>query len=593
MEIRRTILIAAIAVVTYLIFITWQQQFSIENGKPQQAASAQHPQQSSKFSSVPSDNNLAVAGETPHLEDTEKARDNHSGDAKKTAPNKVIQGANKSADDNYIHVETDVLRLAIDPKGGDIVSLDLPAYPAHINTPGQPFTLLSDDASMVFEAQSGLIGPNGTDTSKGRPLYKSTSKNYQLKKGSDELTVDLVTRQAGGITIIKRYVFTRGRYLVKVENLVSNQSGKVWKGAFYGQLKRDDSKDPSLNGKGLSHMSTYLGGAYYSADGKYEKLKFDTIKEDSFNMHRKGGWIAFSQHYFLTAWIGGTNETNQYSAVSRQNQEGKEFYFLRFISPMKVVSSGQTAAFTSELYAGPKIERKLASISPDLGMTIDYGWSWFIAEPIFAVLVFLESGEFKLFGHHFNLGTGVGNWGVAIILLTVLIKLLFFRLSASSYHSMAKMRKVAPEMQRIKEQFKDDRQKQSAEMMKLYKREKINPIGGCLPMVIQAPVFIALYYVLLYSVELRQAPFFGWIKDLSVMDPYFILPIIMGVAMFFQMQLNPTPADNTQARLMKWMPVGFTVFFLWFPSGLVLYYVTNNILSIAQQYWITRKIHAI
>lgn len=557
MEIRRTLLMAAIAIVAYFMFVSWQRDFS-----PDKAAASAQPQNTAVTHSVPT---------APQQ------------------PGQVITVENPSGG-QQIQVTTDVMNLVIDTRGGDIVSLNLPKYPLHVDTPDKPFPLLADSKALEFEAQSGLIGPNGTDTGKSRPLYHSDKLSYQLADDSNTLVVTLTLPKANGITISKRYTFTRGSYQVKVQNDVVNQSSKNWQGAFYGQLKRDGSEDPSISGKGFSTMSTFLGGTYYSAENKYEKLKFDTFKDEPLKLERKGGWIALSQHYFLTAWIGNDKQTNSYSTFYKTDDADKPFYFLRYISPLQNVAAGDTGHFNAIFYAGPKQQDKLASISPGLGLTIDYGWSWFIAEPIFAVLVFLESGRFNLFGHHLNLGTGVGNWGIAIILLTLIIKLLFFRLSAASYKSMAKMRKAAPEMTRIKEQYKDDRQKQSQEMMKLYQKEKINPIGGCLPMVIQAPVFIALYYVLLYAVDLRQAPFYGWINDLSVMDPWFILPLLMGASMFIQMQLNPTPADNTQAKVMKWMPVAFTAFFLWFPSGLVLYYVTNNILSIAQQYWITRKI---
>lgn len=558
MEIRRTLLMAAIAIVAYFMFVTWQHDFAPEKTT---AAVAQSTASTTSDNTVPQ---LATANPQPQV-------------------------TSQSTAGKLIQVHTDVMNVVIDTRGGDIVSLDLTQYPLHAETPDKPFPLLAHTQQLTFEAQSGLIGPNGTDGAT-RPLYQSDKSDYQLADQADSLVVTLALPTQQGVSISKRYTFTRGSYQVKVENVVDNQSTKPWQGAFYGQLKRDGSEDPSISGKGFSTMSTFLGGAYYSAENKYEKLNFDSFKGEPLKLERKGGWIALSQHYFLTAWIGDAKQNNSYSSFYKGGDAANPYYFLRYISPVQTAAPGETIRFDASLYAGPKQQDKLDAVSPGLGMTIDYGWSWFIAEPIFAVLVFLESGRFNLFGHHLNLGTGVGNWGLAIILLTLIIKLLFFRLSAASYRSMAKMRKVAPEMQRIKEQYKDDRQKQSAEMMKLYQKEKINPIGGCLPMVVQAPVFIALYYVLLYAVDLRQAPFYGWITDLSVMDPWFILPLLMGASMFIQMQLNPTPADNTQAKVMKWMPVAFTVFFLWFPAGLVLYYVTNNILSIAQQYWITRKI---
>lgn len=584
MEIRRYVLMAALAVVAYFMFLSWQNDFSAKPQTQQQIVSQQ--QQNAGQINVPDASQL-VAEKTATDSATTKSATTDSATTTVVADTTTPSVANKS---NLIHVTTDVYQLAIDPRGGDIISLYLLDYPIQQSTPNQPFPLLAHSASLIFEAQSGLIGPDGTDTGKSRPLYQAKKSHYTLQKGQDKLVVNLTLPQHDGVTITKQYVFHRGSYQIKVANKIQNQSGSPWKGAFYGQLKRDGSDDPS-SGSGFA-VRSYLGGAYYSKDNEYEKLDFDDIRDESskFHLQRQGGWFGLSQHYFLTSWIGDADKTNTYSSSYTKTGPETGFYYLRYISPVKTIAPGETATFDTRLYAGPKLQDRLADIAPGLGLTIGYGWSWFIAKPIFAVLVFLESGQFNLFGQHFDLGFGVGNWGVAIILLTIIIKLLFFRLSATAYRSMAKMRKVAPEMKRIKEKHKDDRQKQSQAMMKLYQKEKINPIGGCLPMVIQAPVFIALYYVLLYSVELRQAPFIFWIHDLSMKDPYFILPILMGAAMFFQMRLNPTPADNTQAMVMKWMPVGFTVFFMWFPSGLVLYYLTNNLLSIAQQYWITKKI---
>lgn len=580
MEIRRTFLLVAIAIVGYLMFLNWQQEFG-EGKKTTKATTQQQVQEprNNEVDSFPTEADIArYQGDTP-----ETAQPEATVETATVAPSQQsVKG--------QILVETDVMQLIIDPRGGDIVSAKLKNYPIDIEDPDVPFQLLNDNPQGIeLTLQSGLIGKNGTDTSNNRPVYQAEQTVYELEKGKKELLVELVTQQEQ-VKITKRYTFIRDSYQVKIDNLVENNSTEDWTGAFYGQIKRDNSGDPSLGGKGFTHLATYLGGAYLSQDDKYEKLKLDDIKGANFKIERDGGWIAMSQHYFLTAWLGGETQKNTYSAIAKGGNGDKDFYFFRYISPVQTAKPGSLINFESSVYVGPKIQRDLEAINPSLARTIDYGWSWFIAKPIFSVLVFLQSGEMTLFGKHLDLGTGVKNWGAAIILLTIIIKLLFFRLSASAYRSMAKMRKVAPEMKRIKEQHKDDRQKQSQAMMKLYQKEKINPIGGCLPMFIQAPVFIALYYVLLYSVELRQAPFAGWIQDLSVMDPYFILPIVMGAAMFLQMQLNPAPADPMQAKIMKWMPVGFTFFFLWFPAGLVLYYVTNNILSIAQQYWITRKI---
>ena len=473
------------------------------------------------------------------------------------------------------------------PAGGDIVRLALPEYPNHADTPDQPFVLLEQDSNRTYVAQSGLVGRNGTDSSAGRPQWSASQDSFRLADGEKELNVDLALTQDNGVEIIKRYTFERGSYLVRVSHIVRNHSSEPWSGALYGQIKRDGSDDPGLSKQGFVPMPTYLGAAYWDSEKPYNKLDFDDMQEKPLDLSVTGGWLAMVQHYFVSAWVPEANQKNHYSSVYLKNRNQ---YLLRFVSPTAQVAPGEEKVLYAEFYAGPKQQDNLEAISPGLNMTVDYGWLWFISQPIFSLLVFLQSGEVSVFGMDIDIGAGVGNWGVAIILLTFIIKAIFFKLSATSYRSMAKMRKVAPEMQRIKEQNKNDKQKAQMETMKLFQREKINPLGGCLPMLVQMPVFIALYYVLLESVELRQAPFFLWINDLSVMDPYFVLPILMGASMFLQTRLNPTPADPMQAQVMKWMPVVFSVFMLWFPAGLVLYWLTNNLLSIAQQWVITRKI---
>ena len=572
MEIQRALVITGIAVVSYLMIQAWQRDYA-------NPATPTPVEQVADANSLPGDDLPA-----PQVDDG-------------TVPDAPAETAQAPvADDtpavvapsaSLIDVSTDVLRVEIDPQGGDIVRLSLPEYPNHVDTPDQPFVLMQQTAGMTYVAQSGLVGKNGTDSSAGRPLWSSSQANYSLQKGNDELTVDLSLTQENGAEIIKRYTFERGSYLVRVSHIIRNNGKSDWSGSLYGQIKRDGSEDPGTSHQGLVPMPTYLGAAYWDSEKPYNKLKFDDIQETPLNLTVEGGWIAMVQHYFVSAWVPDRQQRNHYSSVYLPKRDQ---YLLRFVSPTVSVAPGEEKALYAEFYAGPKQQDNLAAISGGLDMTVDYGWVWFIAQPIFALLIFLQSGQVSVFGMDIDLGAGVANWGVAIILLTFIIKAIFFKLSATSYRSMAKMRKVAPEMQRIKEQHKNDRQKAQMETMKLFQREKINPLGGCLPMLVQMPVFISLYYVLLESVELRQAPFFLWINDLSVMDPYFVLPILMGASMFLQTRLNPTPADPMQAQVMKWMPVAFSVFMLWFPAGLVLYWLTNNILSIAQQWVITRNI---
>jgi len=574
MEIQRALVITGIAIVSYLMIQAWQQDYA----NPTQPAPVEEVAQSAQG------NGDGLDLPSPQADEVDNGIPSAQSE-RVEAPSS--ESTETTARQERIRVNTDVLRVEIDPQGGDIVRLALPEFPHHVDTPDQPFVLLEQDASRTYVAQSGLIGKNGTDSSAGRPLWSAAKQSYQLDEGTQELNVDLTLRQDNGAELVKRFTFERGSYLVRVSHIVRNQGNSEWSGALYGQIKRDGSEDPGLSNSGFIPMPTYLGGAYWDSEKPYNKLDFEDMSENPLDLTVQGGWLAMAQHYFVTAWVPDAQQKNHYSSV---HLEKRGQYLLRFVSPTLKVAPGEEKVLYAEFYAGPKQQDKLEAISPGLNMTVDYGWLWFISQPIFALLVFLQSGEVSVFGMDIDIGMGVGNWGVAIILLTLIIKAIFFKLSATSYRSMAKMRKVAPEMQRIKEQNKNDKQKAQMETMKLFQREKINPLGGCLPMLVQMPVFIALYYVLLESVELRQAPFFLWINDLSVMDPYFVLPILMGASMFLQTRLNPTPADPMQAQVMKWMPVVFSVFMLWFPAGLVLYWLTNNILSIAQQWVITRKI---
>lgn len=474
-------------------------------------------------------------------------------------------------DSRQIFVTTDVMKMRIDLAGGDITEVALLDYPARLENPDVPFLLLEDNERRTYVAQSGLIGPGGIDN-EGRARFSSASDRYQLSDSQDSLTVDLHITTDSGVEVTKRFTFTRGEYVVDVEYLVNNLSGAAWQGNLFGQIKRDSSGDPSQELSSGMGMVPFLGAATSLPDERFAKFDFEDMRDKPLKEKLEGGWIAMIQHYFLSAWIPNPEQVNSYST----RVTGSGFNIAGFVSPTLRLNPGETGSVGARFYAGPKDQYKLAEISQYLDLSVDYGWLWWIAQPLFWLLI-------KIFGF-------VGNWGVAIILLTVLIKAAFFKLSATSYRSMANMRRVQPQLVAIRERYADDKQKQSQEMMALYRKEKINPLSGCLPILVQMPVFIALYWVLMESVELRQAPFFGWIKDLSVMDPYFILPLIMGASMWFQQKLAPPPPDPMQAKVMQWMPIIFTFFFLWFPAGLVLYWVTNNLLSIAQQWVITRQI---
>jgi YidC/Oxa1 family membrane protein insertase len=571
MDIQRSILIVALAVVSYMMVLQWNQDYG-QAALPAQTA--------------------AVNSTVPSLPDTASVPSNDD------VPSPVAEAATASAvapeviSDQLIRVKTDVLDLAIDPRGGDVVQLNLPQYPRRQDRPDVPFQLFDNGNERTYLAQSGLIGSNAPDKSSGRALWKSAQQQYQLADGQDQLVVDL-THSEGGVNYIKRFTFTRGlnaecsakeqelkkpgcvnpaSYQVNVAYLVDNQSAEAWSGNMYAQLKRDASGDPSSTT--ATGTATYLGGAVWTPDEPYKKVSMKDIDKQAFKETVQGGWVAWLQHYFVTAWIPAADSTN--SVQTRKDSQGN--YIVGYTSQALQVAPGAKGETSAILYAGPKLQGHLKTLSPGLELTVDYGILWFLAQPIFWLLEHIHSL--------------LGNWGWSIIVLTIIIKLIFFPLSAASYKSMARMRAVSPKLAALKEQFGDDRQKMSQAMMELYKKEKINPLGGCLPILVQMPVFLALYWTLLESVEMRQAPWLLWITDLSIKDPFFILPIIMGATMFIQQQLNPTPPDPMQARVMKLMPIIFTFFFLWFPAGLVLYWVVNNVLSIAQQWYITRKIEA-
>ncbi len=385
---------------------------------------------------------------------------------------------------------------------------------------------------------------------------------------ADTLNVDLLYQQ-GDVQITKRYTFTRGSYLVDLTYLINNQSATPWQGNLVGTIKRDSHNPVIAPGIG---MAPFLGAATTTNETNYDKFTFEDLEEKAFKHNKTGGWVAMVQHYFMSAWIPNQETDNSFALRKAGKQD---LYFLSFTGATTSVAAGTQGELSAQFYAGPKDVSELEKIAPYLDLTVDYGFLWMIAKPLFWLLDHIHSL--------------VGNWGIAIILLTVLIKIAFFYPSAISYRSMAKMRKVQPKMQALKETYGDDRQRMSQELMKLYRTEKVNPVSGCLPMLLQMPVFIALYWALMESVELRHASFL-WLHDLSVKDPYFVLPLVMGLTMWIQQRLNPTPPDPMQAKVMQWMPVFFTGLFLFFPAGLVVYWVVNNTLSIIQQYVITKQI---
>lgn len=480
----------------------------------------------------------------------------------------IAQTAMPAVGGKIITVTTDTLSVEINTFGGDVQKLALIKHPDSQDKL-KPFVLFDKGVGTHnYSEQSGLIGeglPNHNT------VYQAEKDNYSLTEGSDTIEVKLSAISVSGIIVVKTLTFHKGSYEVLVTYDVTNGSKDKLETSAYFQLIRNNEEPAGAT----KFVPTYTGAAIFTDAAKLQKVEFSHIDKGKteFQKESRDGWIGILQHYFVAAWIPKEGTQREYFTKKLEN----DLYGVGTVVPMASLEPGASAQVSAQLYAGPA-QSNLDKVAPGLGLSVDYGWLTVIAKPMFWTMTWLHSW--------------VQNWGVAIILLTVLIKLLFFPLSAASYRSMAKMRVVAPKLEKIKKQYADDREKLNRAMMDLYKTEKINPLGGCLPVLIQIPVFIALYWSILESVEMRYAPFFGWIQDLSIADPYYILPLIMGASMILQSKLNPTPPDPMQAKLMQIMPVVFSVVFFFFPAGLVLYSVVNNILSISQQWYITRSLEA-
>ncbi|ERP86946.1 insertase [Marinobacter sp. ES-1] len=560
MDIQRIVLFAGLAIVSYLMVLAWNEDYN----QPQTSPVVQ-AESSVNGNLMADDMVLPEAGSTASGNEEFATPENTGLASTPTA-------AEGSVSNRYITVTTDVFQLKIDRIGGNVVESSLLQYDESLNSE-QPLKLLTNTQTRTYLLESGLIGRDGPDGSNASqpPVFSAESSEFELSEGQEELNIDLTFTTDQGVAITKRYLLARDSYEIGVRYLISNNSESEWQGNFTGKIVRDEAPDPTSQAS--MGIRAYLGMVISTPEDPYEKYDFEDLSEKRINQSVTNGWLAFLQHYFLTAWVPERDQKAQFQTTRRG-----DLHVMGFVYPATTVAPGETVEVGATAYVGPKIIDRLEALAPNLDRTVDFGWLFFISLPLFYILEWF-----------YGL---VGNWGVAIILLTVLVKAVFFHLSATSYRSMAKMRAVAPQLTRLKELYGDDRQRMSQEMMALYKREKINPLGGCLPILVQMPVFIALYWVLFESVQLRHAPFMLWIQDLSQMDPYFILPILMGASMFIQMSLNPTPPDPMQAKIMKLMPLIFTVFFLWFPAGLVLYWLVNNILSISQQWYITRKIEA-
>ena len=566
MDLTKYGLYTALAIVTYLMLLQWQEDYppTIDDGS---SSLVEIPQISSAQNSTQGGDDLPsnIPVGTPEVIISDASDTPTVG----AVSNPSAAGTTNTED--LISIRTDTFDIHIDLIGGDIVRLALPLYLKQIDVADDPFVLLDNQSGREYVAQSGLIGTNGVD-SDGRAIYSATSTSYSMGESSDSLDVDLTTTTADGVEVIKRYSFSRSSYLIDISFIVNNRSTESWQANAFGQIKRDAFDDPSDAG---GFGRTYLGFVTTMADDPYIEIEFDEIDDSgSDTIETTGGWVAFSQHYFITAWIPDAESLNRMTT----RKSGGSQYYGEFTSSAFQVAAGETDSHSIQYYAGPKDQYVLREISPGLDKTIDYSFLWFIASPIYWLLSRINSV--------------IGNYGISIVLLTVVVKSAFYKLSETQYRSMAGMRRLMPKMQQLKDSYGDDKMKLQKATMDLYKKEKINPFGGCLPMLVQMPVFIALYWVLLESVELRHAPFMLWLNDLSVRDPFFILPLLMGATMYLQTTLSPAPADPMQAKVMKMMPIMMTLLFLWFPAGLVLYWLTNGGLGILQQWYITRKIDA-
>ncbi|MDT4329513.1 membrane protein insertase YidC [Methylomonas sp. MS20] len=555
----RFVLVMAMLMISYMLWEAWQ----IDYGPKPRAIVSDKP-------IVAGDAGLSNVQQSPDAAQTQAGQPT----------------AQAVAADRVVKVKTDVYELEIDVEGGTLRNLDLLNYPhektntvvqkawALIGLPAPeknlaPIRLFDSNPENLFLAQTGLVAnQNSSSAPDHHAVFSAERTDYTLADGQDQLTVPLTWTNEQGLRVVKTFTFSRGSYAVDVEQKIVNQSATAWSGRQYEQLLRVEHSDKSNN----NFIRTYSGGVIYTDKEKFKKVKYEEMTEDNLAVAATGGWSGFIQHYFAAAWIPAADQENHYYTKALNDAR----YVIGSYSPDVNVQPNSEGSFKTKLFVGPKIQPVMEALAPGLELTVDYSWLTVIAKPIYWLLN-------EIHGY-------IGNWGLAIMGVTLFIKLLFFKLSKASYQSMAKMRKIQPRLKDLQERYADDRQRFNTEMMAMYKKEKVNPLGGCLPIMVQIPVFISLYWVLIETVELRQADFALWIQDLSAQDPFYLLPIVYGITMKIQQSLNPAPIDPLQAQVMKMFPIVFTVFFLFFPSGLVLYWICNNSLSILQQWYITKHV---
>ncbi|MCM2678091.1 membrane protein insertase YidC [Echinimonas agarilytica] len=536
MESQRIFILVGLMLVSVLLYQEWQSMYG--------------PQPITPATSQTSD-----AMQQPHSDDVPAAAALNSTD---------MPIVDSKASASLITMENDVLRLKIDPKGGDVVSAELLKFP--IEQDGEePVSILHRNSHFEYIAQSGLIGNDGPDASpSGRPNYSSSQSHYEM---SGDSVVANLTFEANGMTVIKRFILNKDSYVVQQDFEIINNSGQNALVQPYMQLKQTMAGE-----SGSMMMPTYRGPAYSTSDERYSKYTFDDLTDKALNKRTDGGWVGMLQHYFVSAWVPTATSdnllyTNQIRGSGIIGAKGEQV----------VIPAGQTTVISSSLFVGPKDQERLSALSPTLNLTVDYGFLWWLAQPLHWLLTVIQGF--------------VVNWGLAIIVVTIVIKTFLYPLTKKQYESMGRMRVLQPKVKALQERYGEDKQKMQQAMMELYKKEKVNPLGGCLPLLLQMPIFIALYWVLLESVELRHAGFMLWITDLSVQDPYYVLPLLMGASMFLMQKLSPTTvADPMQQKVMMFMPVLMTFLFITFPAGLVLYWVVSNLITIAQQTMINRAL---
>ena len=565
MEIRRILLFTALMYFTFTLFTNWQEY---NHG-------------------INEANTVAVVNEDSDVPVT-PVTSNNTANSANTAANAIDEiNGQATVESKIINVVTDVYNIDINTLGGTIEKVELTQYPVDLKTPDIAYQMMQNNAPLIYSAQTGLIGDKEFDLPNHNTQFTANVDKVEMAENEDSVQLTMTSTSDTGVQYDKVFTFHRGKYNVNIDFVVINNGASNISAFAYSQFKRTDTPVEQFGVFGQS--PSFTGGAIYTQEDKYRKISFEDFNDNNEKLSEftNSGWVSIIQHYFVSAWLPEVSKTQSESDIPEQSSSAYEFYTdtskngqfyqigYKTNTPV-VINAGETQTISSKAYIGPKDHKQLEAQNVEgLLLTVDYGWLTAIASPLFWLLKTI---------HQY-----VQNWGWSIVILTIMIKLCFFPLSAASYKSMARMRKFTPRMQTLRERYKDDRAKLNQEMMKLYKEEKVNPMGGCLPMLVQIPVFIALYWALLESVELRQAPFIGWIVDLSQKDPLFVLPVLYGITMFITQRLNPQPTDPIQQKVMMAMPIVFSALFLFFPAGLVIYWLVNNILTICQQWYINKK----